>query len=258
MGSRNRRSGGAGAPGVAAAVGEAFQRGTRYLRGHLPASRMMVEPQPEAYKHYPGAARLALPQPSSEGGTPLWEVLAGRRSVRRFGGEPLQLHELSQLLWASQGITRRQREHAFRTAPSAGALYPIETYVVVHRVSSLEPGLYHYAVSEHALEQVRTGDLRESAAHAALDQRMAHDADTLFVWTAVFDRTTWKYGERGYRYIYLDAGHLVQNLALAAVALGLGSCQIAALYDREANELVGVDGDHESVLYMTVVGRRPE
>ncbi|MBN2199009.1 MAG: SagB/ThcOx family dehydrogenase, partial [Candidatus Aminicenantes bacterium] len=156
--------------------------------------------------------------------------------------------------WASQGISRLERGFAFRTAPSAGALYPIETYLSLQNISGLDPGLYHYDVRGHALELVRAGDIGRALAAAALDQEFLADAGVVFVWTAVFGRSKWKYRQRAYRYIYLDAGHLAQNLALAAVALGLGSCQIAALYDDEVNALLGVDGTEESVVYMSGVG----
>jgi len=165
------------------------------------------------------------------------------------------MEELSQLLWAAQGITRYQRGFGFRTAPSAGALYPIETYLIANRVETLEKGAYHYSVANHALHTLRLGDLAEEAARAALDQRMCRDAAVVFVWTAVFQRSKWKYDQRAYRYIYLDAGHIAQNVALAAVALALGACQIGALYDEEVNRLVGVDGEQESAIYMTAVGR---
>jgi len=122
-------------------------------------------------------------------------------------------------------------------------------------VRSIEPGIYHYDVANHQLEQLSQGDFRAEVAGAALDQRMAADANVVFVWTAVFQRSRWKYRQRAYRYIYLDAGHVAQNLALAAVALDLGSCQIAALYDEEANRLLGVDGVEESTIYMSVVGK---
>jgi SagB-type dehydrogenase family enzyme len=160
-------------------------------------------------------------------------------------------------LWAAQGVTRRAHDIVFRTAPSAGALYPIETYVGAQRVEGLEPGIYHYNVPDHALEQLRLGDLRMQTARAALDQRMVLHADVVFFWTAVFERSKWKYKQRAYRYIYLDAGHIAQNVALAAEALGLGSCQIAALYDDEVNALLDVDGERESIVYMTLVGRKP-
>jgi SagB-type dehydrogenase family enzyme len=211
--------------------------------------------KPDTHKRYPSAPRVALSAPQLSGGAGIWGVLAARRSVRRFEDQPLSEAELSQLLWAAQGITARAHEYAFRTAPSAGALYPVETYMVVNSVLGFEAGLYHYAVEDHALERLRAGDLRIEAARAALDQRMVTRANIVLIWTAVFQRSKWKYRQRAYRYCYLDAGHLAQNVALAAVALGLGSCQIAALYDEEANALLGVDGEEESTLYMTVVGR---
>ncbi len=198
---------------------------------------------------------MALSEPTAEGGAPLWEALRRRRSRRRFRDVPLKESELSQLLWATQGITREASGVDFRTAPSAGALYPVETYLVVHEVEGVDAGVYHYDVEHHRLEQLKLGDFRAEVAGAALDQRIAARANVVFVWTAVFQRSKWKYGERAYRYVYLDAGHIAQNLALAAVALDLGSCQIGALYDAEANDLVGVDGIEESTVYMTVVGR---
>ncbi|MBN1455946.1 MAG: SagB/ThcOx family dehydrogenase, partial [Methanomicrobia archaeon] len=212
--------------------------------------------KPDTYKHYPSAPRVALDEPDQTGGAPLWSVLAKRRSVRHFSTEePLTNAELSQLLWAAQGVTNVQQGYAFRTAPSAGALYPVETYVVVNAVEDVEPGVYHYAVAQHELEQLRTGDFRMAVAQAALDQEMAYHAHVVFIWTGVFPRSTWKYQQRAYRYVYLDAGHIAQNVALAAVGLGLGSCQIGALYDDEVNALLDVDGVNESVVYITVVGR---
>jgi SagB-type dehydrogenase family enzyme len=146
-------------------------------------------------------------------------------------------------------------EYALRSAPSAGALYPVETYLSVQMVEGIEPGIYHYGVREHELELLQPGDFRAEVAKAALDQGFLAEAAVVFAWTAVFARSKWKYKERAYRYVYLDAGHIAQSVALAAVALGLGSCQIAALYDDEVNAILGVDGKEESVVYMTALGR---
>ncbi|MFH1085116.1 MAG: SagB/ThcOx family dehydrogenase [Chloroflexota bacterium] len=236
-------------------IGDTFQRETRYLRGQGFGEPLDWAAQPEPYKEYADAPIVALEWSACEGGMSLWEALARRRSVRAYGGEPVTLGELAGLLWAGQGITHREGDYALRAAPSAGALYPIETYVVAHRVDGLTAGLYHYRVRGHALESLRAADLRDPIARAALNQRIAHDADLVLAWTAVFGRSKWKYGQRAYRYIYLDAGHIAENVALAAVALGLVSCHIAALYDLEANALLGVDGEGESVIYMTAVGR---
>jgi SagB-type dehydrogenase family enzyme len=236
-------------------IGDQFQQELKYQRGRLPAWQLDWARKPETYKQYPAAPRVELDVPDRAGGAPLWSVLAMRRSMRHFSTEPLMKAELSQLLWASQGVTKMQQGYAFRTAPSAGALYPVETYIVVNAVEDLEPGVYHYAVAQHELEQLRMGDFRMAVAQAALDQEMAYHAHVVFIWTGVFPRSKWKYQQRAYRYVYLDAGHIAQNVALAAVGLGLGSCQIGALYDDEVNALVDVDGVDESVVYLTVVGR---
>ena len=236
-------------------VGETFQRETKYRRGQLPSGGLDWATKPEAYKHYPSAPRIPLSSPQTENGEPIWGMLNQRRSQRRYQSEPLQEAELSQLLWAAQGITLERQGYGFRTAPSAGALYPVETYVVINNVEGIEPGIYHYAIETHELEQLKTGNFGSKIAKAALDQGIASQANVVFVWTGVFGRSKWKYRERAYRYVYLDAGHIAENLALAAVALGLGSCQIAALYDEEANDLLDVDGVEESTIYMTTVGR---
>jgi SagB-type dehydrogenase family enzyme len=236
-------------------IGDSFQRETKYRRGHLPSGGLDWATKPETYKRYPSAPRIALSPPQTEDGAPIWDVLRQRRSQRRYQDAPLLEAELSQLLWASQGITQVRQSYGFRTAPSAGALYPVETYLVVNAVEGIEPGVYHYAAESHELEQLKKGDFRPEIAKAALDQGMAARANVVFVWTGVFGRSKWKYKQRAYRYVYLDAGHIAQNVALGAVALGLGSCQIAALYDEEVNGLLGVDGVEESAIYMTVVGR---
>jgi SagB-type dehydrogenase family enzyme len=235
-------------------IGDRFQGETKYFRGKLAAGYLDWEKKPGPYKIYPQAPKVRLPMPEQGGGMPLWEAVGRRRSVRDFKGSPLSAKDLSQILWASQGITRVMGEYALRSAPSAGALYPVETYLSVQAVESIDPGIYHYGVREHELELLRAGDFGEAAAGAALDQGFLAEAAVVFAWTAMFARSKWKYKERAYRYVYLDAGHIAQSAALAATALGLGTCQIAALYDDEVNALLGVDGKEESIVYMTAVG----
>ena len=238
-------------------LGQAYLRATRHSRTHLVGGRMDWAHQPEWFKTYPDTPRVRLPDLALDDGG-LFDALARRRSLRAYSNEPLELGELGALLWAAAGVTAREDGFAFRTAPSAGGLYPVEHYVVANRVSGLEPGLYHYDVLGRALERLTAGDLRLPVARAALDQRIAAEAQAVFVWTAVLERSRWKYGERFARYVLLDAGHIAGNVALAATALGLGSCQIAAFFDVEAADLLGVDPDLEPVVYMSAVGRPVE
>jgi SagB-type dehydrogenase family enzyme len=240
---------------MAQGIGDRFQGETKYARDKLPGGYLDWRRKPGTYKNYPDAPKVELPAAAEKGGMTAWEAIGKRRSVRDFRSVPINATELSQLLWASQGVTKVVGDYALRSAPSAGALYPVETYVSAQMVERLEPGIYHYGVRGHQLELLRAGDFRAAVAEAALDQGFLAEAAVVFAWTAVFDRSKWKYKQRAYRYVYLDAGHIAQNVALAAVALGLGSCQVAALYDEEVNTILGIDGEEESILYMTAVGR---
>ncbi len=240
---------------MAEGIGDRFQEETKYARDRLAGGFLDWKSKPRTYKDYPEARTVELPPPVEKGGISLWEATGRRRSVRDFRRMPISLTDLSQLLWASQGITKAVGDYALRSAPSAGALYPVETYLSVQLVEGVEAGIYHYGVPGHRLELLSAGDFRVAAAEAALDQGFLAEAAVVFAWTAVFERSKWKYKQRAYRYVYLDAGHIAQNISLAAVALGLGSCQIAALYDDEVNAILGVDGKEESILYMTAVGR---
>ncbi len=255
--------------------GRTFQRETSYDRDSLEELTPDWRSKPALYKFYSYAPVIGLPSPAlgpgEQPGPDVLTCIGRRRTVRSFGATPLTLLELSRLLWASAGLTASfitpQGQDFYRAAPAAGALYPIETYIVVNKVEGLEPGLYHYRVAgadilerpivegSHSLEQLRTGDLRAEITAAALDQPLCGKAGAVFIWSAVFARSEWKYRERSYRYFYLDAGHMAAQLSLAAVAHGLGSCQLAAFYDDELNELLGIDGQTEAALYLTAVGR---
>jgi len=235
-------------------IGDRFQQETKYERGRLGGGRIDWTSRPPLYKQYPGSRKIRLPPPGSPVHPPFSEILSLRRSVREYSPRPLRLEEISFLLWASTGVQRVEGKHEFRTVPSAGALYPIETYLLAHRVEEIGNGVYHYGVHGHLLEEVASGDIRGDLTRAALFQEFCSEAAAVFVWTAVFQRAKWKYRQRAYRYVYLDAGHIAQNLALAAVGLGLGSCQVAAFFDDEMNTLLGVDGEKESILYMSAVG----
>ena len=182
------------------------------------------------------------------------EVVKRRKSIRLFRPHPVTIEQLSYILWATSGIQRVAAGYEFRSVPSAGALYPIETYIIVNNVRGLNRGIYHYAIQKHLLEQLKEGDFGDNIALAALGDTMCRDAAAVIIWAAIFMRTKWKYGQRAYRYIYLDAGHMGQNLALAATSLELGSCPIGAFYDDEINRILDVDGQEESAVYMSVIG----
>lgn len=242
-------------------IGDRFQQETKYQPDNMPAHRLAWEAKPPLYKDYPEAPKVELHpfEPWPPAGEPsqtmsLDQTLKQRKSIRDFQDRSISLGQLSYLLWASSGIQRTEDGYEFRTAPSAGALYPIETYVVANNVKALEPGVYHYGVQAHQLEQLVQHDFRQQIAGAALGQAMCAAAAAVFVWSAVFERCKWKYGQRAYRYIYLDAGHIAENLALAAVSINLGTCEIGALFDDHVNAIVGIDGDEESTICMAVVG----
>jgi len=215
--------------------------------------RPAIEPG-KPYKEYPGRETIAL-TPNFEGKEhDLWQTLQHRRSIRKYAREELDLIDLSLLLWACQGITARAGNYLLRCAPSAGALYPIETYVGIERVGGAEPGIFHYNVRQNKLERLTSGPPGRQIAAAALDQSFIDKAAVVFLWSAVLRRNMSKYGHRGLRYIFLDAGHICQNLLLAAQALGFGACPVAAFYDDECNDLLSLDGLEESVIYMAPVG----
>lgn len=238
--------------------------GFRYLQEskfHREDEGMRLRPaiaDTEVFKTYSGAAIVELPRIWPQSGCSLPELLQQRRSLRRFGDRELSLDGLAFLLWASQGITGQAGNYLFRTSPSAGALYPLETYLAVYRVSGLTPGLYHLDVEGFRLERLGDGPSGEQLAEACLGQGFMRNAAVNFLWTAVVRRTMSKYGHRALRYICMDAGHLCQNLLLAAEFLGFGGCPMAAFYDDEVNRLLGVDGQEESTLYLASVGARRE
>ncbi|UCF79799.1 MAG: SagB/ThcOx family dehydrogenase [Candidatus Eiseniibacteriota bacterium] len=209
---------------------------------------------PARHKRYPGVELVALPE-ADHTGMPVEEALKQRRSVRNYSSKPMTLAQLSQLLFSAQGVTGSAGGLSLRTAPSAGALYPFEIYVVANRVEGLKRGIYHYVVGKHALELVKGGDQAGKLSEAGLGQETLRDAAVTFVLCGVFDRTRSKYGERGFRYVYIEAGHIAQNISLQAVSLGLGSVPVGAFFDAEVNELVGVDGLKEAAILLVPAGK---
>jgi SagB-type dehydrogenase family enzyme len=194
---------------------------------------------------------IPLPEPRLKSDCPVEGSLAARRSNREFSGEALTLAEAGQLLWAAQGVTHGE---GFRTAPSAGALYPLELYLVAGRVGELEPGVYHYQPVSHSVRLRQAGDLRAEVAEAALGQLWMADAAAIVVIAAVERRTAAKYGSAAERYIAIEVGHAAQNVALQGIALGLGTGFVGA-FDEEELGRVPLLAPGEEAYYLLPLGR---
>jgi SagB-type dehydrogenase family enzyme len=195
---------------------------------------------------------ISLPEPAYKSGTSVEEALLKRRSVRDYKKEPLQLKEISQLLWAAQGIT--SAEEGGRTAPSAGALYPLELYVVIGNINTLTPGVYHYRPPDHSLERIADGDKRKLLSAAALMQGAVNKNACVIVIAADYKRTTGKYFERGKRYVHMEAGHAAQNIYLQAVSLNIGTVVIGAFTDSLVKQIIHLPKNEEP-LYLMPVGK---
>lgn len=195
--------------------------------------------------------QVSLPEPRTNGQISLEEAIASRRSVRGFSDEPITLPEVSQLLWAAQGITDPAGHH--RAAPSAGALYPMETYLIAWNVDSLEPGVYRYLPRAHALEPFGPEVPADRLAAACYGQYWVSGCPATILLTAVFERTTRHYGDRGIAYVYMEAGHISENVYLQCVSLGLGTVAVGACTDEDVSALLGLPDD-EVPLYLMPLG----
>lgn len=240
-------------------IGPDFLELTKYH--HLgPSAQMLGEPMPPLQRASdPDVPLIPLPTPDALARNVLdfHALLAGRRSLRRYAQDPLALEELAFLLWATQGVQQAGRGYTFRTVPSAGARHPFETYLLLNRVTGLTPGLYRYLALEHALQPAPTpADAAATLTAICHRQSMVAQSAVTFLWVAVTERTTWRYGQRGYRYLFLDAGHLCQNLHLAAEAIDAGACAIGAFDDDAINAFVGVDGVEQFVIYVAALGKK--
>lgn len=227
----------ASTPGFADALGALVNWGSR----------------PARTKEYPAAVRVALPPATAPSELSVAAAIGQRRSLRDYAGRPLTTGELSWLLGAASGITG---SGGLRAAPSAGAQFPIETYVAVARVDGLAPGIYHYVPADHALERVRDGTFGGDLMISGHGQEFLDQAPVVVVLSAVFQRLRWRYRERAYRYTLIETGHIGQNVYLAAEAAGLGACAVGAFLDDAVNRLLEVDGINEAALMLLPVGPR--
>ena len=199
----------------------------------------------------PPSGAIKLPQPVRDGETSLEKTLQERRSIRQYKNAPISLSDLSQLLWAAQGISGSGGR---RTAPSAGALFPLEIYVIAGKVTGLSAGVYAYNPHKHELSRVAEGDARTELSKAALGQSSIKNAPAVLVLSSVYERTTVKYGERGIRYVHMEAGHAAQNIYLQAAALNLGTVVIGAFDDDGIGKVLHMTG-REHPLYLMPVGK---
>jgi SagB-type dehydrogenase family enzyme len=190
---------------------------------------------------------IKLPAPATDSNFSVERAINERMSVRSYKDTPLTLKEVSQLLWASQGIVASGR----RAAPSAGATYALEIFFIAGKVEGLKPGLYKYRNKEHSLELLKEGDLRKGLCAAALNQDMILKAPATLVVTAVFERTRARYGARTERYVHMEAGHVGENIMLQATALGLGTVPVGAFNDAEVKKVLEIK---EEPLYLFPVG----
>jgi SagB-type dehydrogenase family enzyme len=241
------------------------------LKGHMGDWRMETDqrkgvPVPPVQRPVPvDAKRIALPRPETLdfGRAPLKDVVEQRRSLRTYADTPLSLKELSFLLWCTQGVAKVDRDaegrivNQYRTVPSGGARHPFETYLLIDRVDGLVPGVYRFLPHEHALIMVREDhELAPRISEACYNQAAPAKAAVVFVWAAVPYRTEWRYGPIAHRMIAIEAGHVCQNLYLAAESIGAGACAMLAYNQAKMDALIGVDGKEEFTIYLAPVGKK--
>lgn len=202
---------------------------------------------------------IELPKPSelNLGSKNFRACIENRRSTREFSKTPLILHEFSYLLWCTQGIKEITSKSVLRTVPSAGARHPFETYLLVKNVDGIIPGLYRFIASKHSLIEINLEEgIAQKIKEACGNQDLFDPCAAVFIWAAIAERMTWRYNERGCRYIFLDAGHICQNLYLAAESIDCGACAVASYDDDELNKLLGLDGVNQFAVYLGVVGKK--
>jgi SagB-type dehydrogenase family enzyme len=229
------------------------------------SDRSQQRPEPSAEKIIPAGAKKITLTPLAEihlGDMSVREAIAARRSVRDFTDAELSLEELSYLLWATQGVTAVQRDHAgaivqrFRAAPSGGARYPLETYLAIRRVHGVPAGVYRYVPNDHQLILVREdAELSGKLTAACYGTPSVGSAAVVFIWSAVPYRTEWKYTYLAHRMIAMEAGHVCENLYLAAESCRTGACAMLSYHQPRVDELIGVDGKDEFAIYIACVGK---
>ncbi len=198
---------------------------------------------------------IKLPEPETIGGIPIWDCLRKRRSARDYKTQPVSLKELSQILWGSYGVTAKEWGYYLKTAPSAGALYPIEIYVASFNVEGLKKGIYHFNPKDMTLKGIFEGDFSKEITHACLGQDFILNSAFVLILTAIPSRTISRYRERGVRYILMDLGCIIQNIYLSLTALNMGGCIIGAFSDSAMNKIMNLNPEKELVLAVFSAGK---
>jgi SagB-type dehydrogenase family enzyme len=243
-------------------TGRIFMEQTRYE--HLTASdQIQGRPAPPLEKAVSqDAPVIPLPKPEdiTVDGMDLRTAIEQRRSTRHYARDHLTIEELAYLCWCTQGIVEVKAPfYTLRNVPSAGGRHAMETNLLVNRVSGIQPGLYRYLAFSHSLATIdTTSGLSDRMMSACLGQAFVRSSAVSFIWTAVIYRMSWRYSERAYRLIHLDAGHACQNLYLASEQIGCGTCAIGAFDDQQMADVLDIDGEEEFVLYCATVGRKSE
>ncbi|WP_438023348.1 SagB/ThcOx family dehydrogenase [Sorangium sp. So ce233] len=239
-------------------VARLYHLQSSHVRSRTPEPPFDADLQPLRFRTYVGSARTRLPGRDFAIDAPLGAALERRRSIREFALRPMPLETLGRLLHASYGVrgARKLDEEWFvdRSTPSAGGLYPLEIYVATQAVEELPDGLYHYDARAHELELRREGPAHPAITDLTLDQDMVVNTNVVVIITAVPFRTMRKYGQRGYRYLWIDAGHLGQNLYLVATAMGLGPVAIGGFYDDELKAFLALPAE-EDAMYVVCIGQ---
>ena len=232
----------------------------RYL-GSSDQQKGLTQPPLEVPKYDKGNI-VDLPDPKKfkANQIPVDRAISIRTSVRAYSEQPLSLEELSYLLWCTQGVKSiHSRNATLRTVPSAGARHAFETYLLVNRVEGVEPGLYRFLALSHKLQGVDLNkNIADKITDSCLRQRFIMLSAVTFIWVAAVYRMVWRYQERGYRYIHLDAGHICQNLYLSAESIDSGVCAIGAFDDDALNSILGIDGIEQFAVYVAVCGKKIE
>ena len=244
-------------------TGKDFIRNTYYDRlskspqenGEPQPALVMPIPEGAVQIELPGIDEIYHPQMS------LISSILQRRSLRKYSDEALSLGELALLLFTTQGIQqlleRGRNKVTLRTVPSAGGRHAFETYLLINRIKDVTPGLYRYSALNHSLVQISVEpDIAEKVTEGCLGQKQVFNSAVTFIWAACVERMSWRYVERGYRYLHLDAGHVCENLSLVAEAINCGVCAIAAYDDEKLNSVLGIDGEEMFSIYVASLGKK--